>query len=382
MIIIICFECYCRVGREFSNILFGRPMEGLEISQLLPQSYSMAIPMPPMLLMDLHKRKNSTNLLIEGKEIGAGNFGTVYRAKYNFLPCVVKVLHPNFQAGAMREAVYRECRRIVSSIRHPNIVQFLDVQDYSPPSPKPGSLPLVTLIMELMDENLTAFLTRHRRAGAISWHCTVDICHDVALALHYLHAKGIAYSILSSNNVLLLRGRAKISDLGVSKIQNLGSESSLYTAPEVRMNKVSLQSDVFSFGVLLIQIITLKPPDPKFMLTHDLSSGSLTMATESSRRKIDIAQIPKRHRLRSMALLCISDLESSRPTSTDLCNDFEGLKSKRDYKKSMKRLDHSMDHDVESSSSYSSSDTSGSEDGGTSDSEDSSTSSNEDSDTD
>ena len=297
---------------------------------------------------------NSSNLTLEGKEIGVGNFGTVFKAKYNYLSCTVKVLHLHFQNVRLKEAVYRE-GALLSTLRHPNIVQFIDVQDYYPSSPAPGSQPLVSLVMELMDENLTSFLSRYKRSD-VPLHSIINICHDVVLALCYLHTRGIVYCILSSNNVLFLNGRIKISDIGVSRLQGVqGGEFSVYAAPETRMSQSSLQSDVFSFGVLLIQMITLKYPKPKFILKHDHSSGSLTMATELSRRKRDVRQMPKKHKLRPLALLCIADLEKSRPTTADLCTDFEDTKKKKGYRESV--LMHSS-----SSNGSESSDTSTSED--------------------
>ncbi len=333
---------YIIIVNEYSYNVW-EVMEGLGVEGLFPFRSNRR------LSFNLEWQLNNNNLTIDGKEIGAGNFGTVFKARYNFLPCIVKVLHPNFQSVGLKEAVYRESS-LISSLRHPNIVQFIDVQDYIPPSPAPGSQPLVSLIMELMEENLTTFLSRYRRSDEVPLHRIIDICHEIALALHYLHTRGIMYGILSSNNVLFLNGRTKISDIGVSKIQGVQvGESSVYAAPEARINRPSLQSDVFSFGILLIQMITLKYPEPRFILTHDHSSGSLTMATELNRRKTDIARMPKRHKLRSLVLLCIADLEKSRPTTAELCNDFEDMKRKKSYRESL--LIHIADSDSETSSS-------------------------------
>lgn len=276
----------------------------------------------------------SRKLVIDGKELGSGSFGTVFKAKYNCLPCVVKVLHPKFQNGILRESAYRECSSFLSTLRHPNIVLFIDVQEYWPPSPSPGSQPLIALIMEMMDENLTTYMKRWKHYNHMPWHVLVNVSHDVSLALHYLHSRGLAYLVLSSNNILLQSGRAKISDHSVSRLPGSRSES-VYTAPEVRMNVPSLQSDVFSFGVLLMQMITMRYPEPKFMLTHDMSSGSLTMATELSRRKSDFSLIPRKHRLRQTVLHCIADSEQTRPTTEELCTDFEVLKKKKEYQRSV-----------------------------------------------
>ncbi len=310
-------------------------MEGLSL--FLQDSNAYPLTLPTAQQGSSRRKSSDTSLSIEGKEIGAGNYGTVFKAKYNLLPCIVKVLHPSFQNNGFRDAVYRECSRI-ALLRHPNLVQFLGVQDYFPASMGgPVSQPMISLITELMDEDLTTFLSRQKKSRGIPWHLTINICHDIVLALHYLHTKSITYNILSSNNVLFLNGRAKISDLGISKLQLAFGDktTSAYIAPEVRMNQPTLQSDVFSFGVLLIQMITLKHPEPKFVLSHDRSSGSLALATEISRRKSDLTLISRRHKLRPMAVHCIADSEHSRPTPSELCNDFECFKKRKEFKKSI-----------------------------------------------
>ena len=335
-------------------------MEGVNV---LPSMYSWAMyPSPPRRLEPSPPLQ--ANLTLESEELGAGNFGTVYKAKYNFLKCAVKVLHPNFQNPGLRETIRQECA-LLSSLQHPNIVLFIDVQDYVAQSATTGQQPLVTLIMELMDESLTEFLKRHKPQGSIPLHSVVDISHDVLLGVHYLHSKGITYSNLSSNNVLLLKGRAKISEIGVSRIGGVSSIESSYKAPELRLNQCTPKSDVFSFGVLLIQMVTLRPPRPNFILTHDRSSGSLTMAKEIDRRQKDVAGIPKKHKLKATALLCISDSQEERPSSGNLCNEFEELKKSREYKRSIRNQcspeSLSSDSTNSSDSTESSSDSSESE---------------------
>ena len=80
-------------------------------------------------------------------------------------------------------------------IKHPNIVQFLGtVRD-------PRSQRLA-LLMELMDDSLTRFL--ERSSGPLPYHTQLNICHDVTLALAYLHSNDIIHRDLSGNNVLLI----------------------------------------------------------------------------------------------------------------------------------------------------------------------------------
>ena len=95
--------------------------------------------------------------------------------------------------------------------------------------------------MELMDKSLTKFL--ERLTNPLPYHRQHNICHDVALALAYLHSNAIIHRDLSSNNVLLTGEgvRAKVADLGMSRLTDLNSHltpltqvpgSSAYMPPE------------------------------------------------------------------------------------------------------------------------------------------------------
>ena len=104
----------------------------------------------------------------------------------------------------------QECQ-FLSTIKHPSIVQYLGTAS-DPQSRRP------VLLMELMDESLTRFL--ERLTGPLPYHSQLNICHDVAMALAYLHSNSIIHRDLSSNNVLLIGegSRAKVTDFGMSKL--------------------------------------------------------------------------------------------------------------------------------------------------------------------
>ena len=286
--------------------------------------------------------------IFHDRPLGSGAYGAVYRAKCDQLPCAAKILHPMFTATqdpAIRETIDRfrqECE-FLSSLKHPHIVQFLGV--HTDPSTNQTAL-----LMELMDESLTTFLSRYSLNSPVPLHAQVNICHDVSLALHYLHINGILHRDLSSNNVLLLGGRrAKITDLGVSRIKSAVQKymtqcpgSPVYMPPEALrvLPEYTEKLDTFSFGVLLIQLITCQFPNPGMheILVADANSptGFVSMPVqECDRRAEDIGKIPEGNPLYSLSLKCIEDMPPNRPTSERLCQFFEEFKTSADYTNSI-----------------------------------------------
>ena len=134
--------------------------------------------------------------------LGHGSYGAVYKAKCDQLPCAAKVLHPTIldpmdpRADKIMDR-FRQEFALLENIRHPNIVQYL-AMTLDPESRLP------VLLMELLDESLTKMLERSPQS--LAYYIQVDICHDVALAIAYLHSNNIIHRDLSSNNVLIIAG--------------------------------------------------------------------------------------------------------------------------------------------------------------------------------
>ena len=151
----------------------------------------------------------------QAQELGRGSYGSVVKATLDYLPCAAKILHQNFfnsNDPAARDFSARfeqECQ-ILRDLKHPCVVQFLGVVE------DPSTRRLI-LLMEMMKESLTGFL--ERSSLRLPYHMQVNISHDIALAIAYLHGKDILHRDLSSNNVLLNAGcQAKVTDFGMSKI--------------------------------------------------------------------------------------------------------------------------------------------------------------------
>ena len=286
--------------------------------------------------------------LFKNESLGTGSYGSVCKAKLDELPCAAKLLHSvlfQFNDPGSQLVMQRFEREFefLSEIRHPRVVQYLGVA-HDPESGQP------VLLMEMMDESLTGFL--ERRNEPLPYHLQVDLCYDIALALSYLHSNGIIHRDLSSNNVLLIAGRkAKVTDFGMSKLADVAPRltpltqcpgTGVYMAPEALRHPpvYSEKLDIFSFGVLATQIVTLHYPDPTAAMTEQEDSryptGTvLVPVPEIQRRKTDIDSIDPNHPLLPLILRCLKNKEQDRPSSQELCHRLAALKEGSRYIHSM-----------------------------------------------
>ena len=285
--------------------------------------------------------------LFKTQPLGIGSYGSVYRAKCDQLPCAAKLLHPVLVNPKERRNLYRfeqECQ-FLSDIRHPHIVQYLGTCRDSE-----SGLPV--LLMELMDDSLTHFLDQSPEP--LPYHLEVNLCHDIALALAYLHSNGIIHRDLSSNNVLLIAGsRAKVTDFGMSKLIDAAPQmtpltqcpgTTAYMPPEAfKVPPVyTSKLDCFAHGVLGIQIMTRQFPEPGSAL-QDIEdprspTGSVSMPVlETERRKSHIDRIDPNHPLLPIAIRCLSYKERDRPSAQQLCHQLAVLKETPLYDQSMQR---------------------------------------------
>ena len=227
------------------------------------------------------------------------------------------------------------------TIRHTNIVQCLGT------SRDPESR-LPVLLMELMDESLTRFLERPQDPPALPFHVQVNIAHDVAQALAYLHLNNIIHRDLSRNNVLLVgSSRAKVTDFDMSKLlgndprltPTLSPGTMVYMSPEAlgEPPAYTRKLDIFSSGVLHVQLITRKFPDPGPRMTTVLVGEDSCFVVsqvhvEVERRKAHIDLIDPAHPLLKIALDCLKDKEGQRPTAEQLCSRLAALKESPRYR--------------------------------------------------
>ena len=284
--------------------------------------------------------------LHKSESLGSGSYGGVCKAKCDGLLCAAKIMHPTLfdlhdaGAGLYLRKFQEECH-LLSLARHPNIVQYLAT--YHDPETK-----LPVLLMELCDENLTGFL--EKSPEQLSYHIQLNICHDISLGLVYLHSNGLIHRDLTGNNILMIAGtRAKITDFGMSKLANPQMDSlticpgnTLYMSPEAldETKNYTAKLDVFSFGVIIIQILTRQFPNPtdRFLSVHKEDTEDdkeiRVVVPETERRESHLKLIPDICPLKPLAVQCLKK-ESQRPSAIELSEKVAELKQSPQYKESM-----------------------------------------------
>lgn len=209
--------------------------------------------------------------LEELRELGSGTFGTVYHGKWRGSDVAIKRIKKSCFAGRSSEQerltveFWREAD-ILSKLHHPNVVAFYGVvQD------GPGAT-LATVTEYMVDGSLRHVLLRKDRH--LDRRKRLIIAMDAAFGMEYLHSKNIVHFDLKCDNLLVnlkdpLRPICKVGDFGLSKIKRNtlvsgGVRGTLpWMAPELlngSSNKVSEKVDVFSFGIVLWEILTGEEP--------------------------------------------------------------------------------------------------------------------------
>ncbi|XP_044507849.1 uncharacterized protein LOC123227211 [Mangifera indica] len=209
--------------------------------------------------------------LEELRELGSGTFGTVYHGKWRGTDVAIKRIKKSCFTGRSSEQerltveFWREAE-ILSKLHHPNVVAFYGVVQDGPG----GTLATVTEFM--VNGSLRHVLLSKDRH--LDRRRKLIIAMDAAFGMEYLHSKNIVHFDLKCDNLLVnlkdpLRPICKVGDFGLSKIKRNtlvtgGVRGTLpWMAPELlngSSSKVSEKVDVFSFGIVLWEILTGEEP--------------------------------------------------------------------------------------------------------------------------
>uniref|UniRef100_A0A6I8PS04 RAF proto-oncogene serine/threonine-protein kinase n=1 Tax=Ornithorhynchus anatinus TaxID=9258 RepID=A0A6I8PS04_ORNAN len=193
--------------------------------------------------------------------IGSGSFGTVYKGKWHgdVAVKILKVIDPTpEQLQAFRNEV-----AVLRKTRHVNILLFMGYMTKD-------NLAIVTQWCE----GSSLYKHLHVQETKFQMFQLIDIARQTAQGMDYLHAKNIIHRDMKSNNIFLHEGlTVKIGDFGLATVKSRWSGSQqveqptgsiLWMAPEViRMqdnNPFSFQSDVYSYGIVLYELMTGELP--------------------------------------------------------------------------------------------------------------------------
>ncbi|XP_022723812.1 U-box domain-containing protein 35-like [Durio zibethinus] len=265
--------------------------------------------------------EEATDSFAQSRKIGEGGYGPVYRCYLDHTPVAVKVLRPDAAQGRLQ---FLQEIEVLSCIRHPNMVLLLGA------CPEYG-----ILVYEYMAHgSLDDCIFRKGNTPPLSWQLRFRIAAEVATGLLFLHnakPEPIVHRDLKPGNILLDHNYvSKISDVGLARLVPAVAENVTqfritstagtfcYIDPEYQQTgMLGVKSDVYSLGILLLQLITAKQP---MGLTHyaELAIEKGTFFTEML--DPDVHDWPPEETL-SFAKLALKCAELRRKDRPDLGNE-------------------------------------------------------------
>ena len=272
-----------------------------------------------------------------GRELGRGSFATVVELDYKGLPCAGKKVHRAFYQQGSGDVVRRfeeECR-LLSTLQHPHIVQFLGVY-----FELQTNVPV--LVMEFVPTTLAQCLDTY---GILPEEISYSVLRDVAMGLRYLHDRPqpIIHCGLSASNVLLTTDmRAKIADVGITKLVHLNSTRTsetpqspgmyFYTPPEVLVPEPHYDSkvDIFSYGVMTVHVFSGCWPLPGEATKTDPDDPNrpLVPVSEADRREEYLSDIGRDHPLMELILSCLHNNPAQRPEASEILDKVSEIASR------------------------------------------------------
>ncbi|HEY2327636.1 MAG TPA: protein kinase [Gaiellaceae bacterium] len=196
--------------------------------------------------------------------VGAGGMSSVYRAHDRLLErkVALKVMHQHFVDDPEYVERFRREARSVAALQHPNVVTVIDRGEQ-------GNRQFI--VFEYIEgENLKQLIDRRGPAPVAT---ALELAIQIGQALSFAHQQGLIHRDVKPQNILLNGdGRAKVTDFGIARsievqhgVTQTGTVlgTSDYIAPEqAQGQQVDEQTDIYSLGVVLFEMLTGSVPFP------------------------------------------------------------------------------------------------------------------------
>ena len=193
--------------------------------------------------------------------LGEGGMSYVYKAidKQLQRTVAIKTLKPNYVEQEKFVERFKREAQTAANLNHPNIVQIFDWGI--------GDEPF--FVMEYIEGNTLTSIIANKRT--ISMNDILFIGAQVSSGLQAAHSKGLVHRDIKPGNIMITpQGKVKVTDFGIVSLQNEESDitktgsilgTASYISPEQAQGKpVSKESDLYSLGTVLYELITGRPP--------------------------------------------------------------------------------------------------------------------------
>ncbi len=193
--------------------------------------------------------------------LGEGGMAFVYKARDTQLErfVAIKTLKPNYVNQETFVDRFKREAKTAANLNHPNIVQIFDWGIEEEPY----------FVMEYIEgDTLTSIISKNK---TISLSDILFIGAQVSSGLHAAHQKGLVHRDIKPGNIMITPdGKVKVTDFGIVSLQNEESDitktgsvlgTASYISPEQAQGKpVSIESDLYSLGTVLYELITGRTP--------------------------------------------------------------------------------------------------------------------------
>ncbi|XP_040894011.1 interleukin-1 receptor-associated kinase 4 isoform X2 [Toxotes jaculatrix] len=272
-----------------------------------------------------------------GSRLGEGGFGTVYKGLLNDKPVAVKKLNPmdDISLDELQVQFHQEIQTL-KLLKHENLV---DMVGFSCDGQHPCLVYAFMANGSLLDR-----LACLDDSPPLSWRQRCLIAEGTARGLEYLHCNHHVHRDVKSANILLdEKFVAKISDFGLTRASAKRTSTTMmterivgtraYMAPEALRGEITPKSDVFSFGVVLLEILSGLPPasenrEPQFLMEirYDIDDEDEELTLEDfldkKMRDWEMSQVETTY---SLACNCLHERKNRRPVIKQVVTELEGV---------------------------------------------------------